>query len=203
MMDNAARRSEQLPYHYDDPSIMGGQLEYQEKLWEFNQTHPTDQAGKQRLLKEMFAEIGEGCHVETPAHANWGFHHVHMGRGVYCNANFTCVDDGDITIGDWCMFGPNVVIATAGHPVLPILREHHYVYAIPVVIGRNVWVGANVTILPGVTIGDNTVIGAGSVVTHDIPVDSVAYGAPCQVVRPIGEQDREYYFKRRKLDVWE
>ncbi|KAA8822081.1 sugar O-acetyltransferase [Bifidobacterium vespertilionis] len=202
-MDNAARRAQGLPYHYDDPSIMGGQLEYQEKLWEFNQTHPTDVEGKARLLREMFAEIGEGCHVETPAHANWGFRHVRMGRGVYCNSNFTCVDDGEITIGSYCMFGPNVVIATAGHPVLPVLREHHYVYAIPVTIGRNVWVGANVTILPGVTIGDNCVIGAGSVVSHSIPADSVAYGAPCEVARPIGDKDREFYFKNRRLDVWE
>ena len=116
-LTNAERRTEQLPYHYDDPNIMDGQLECQEKLYEFNRTHPTDAEGKQRLLKAMFAEIGEGCHVETPAHANWGFAHVHMGKGIYCNVNFTCVDDADITIGDYCMFGPNVVIATAGHPV--------------------------------------------------------------------------------------
>ncbi|MBS6947397.1 MAG: sugar O-acetyltransferase [Bifidobacterium scardovii] len=202
-LTNAERRTEQLPYHYDDPNIMDGQLECQEKLYEFNRTHPTDAEGKQRLLKAMFAEIGEGCHVETPAHANWGFAHVHMGKGIYCNVNFTCVDDADITIGDYCMFGPNVVIATAGHPVLPVLREHHYVYCIPVTIGRNVWVGANVSILPGVTIGDNCVIGAGSVVTHSIPANSVAYGAPCEAVREIGDKDREYFYKDRKLDVWE
>lgn len=73
--------------------------------------------------------------------------------------------------------------------MLPVLREHHYVYCIPVTIGRNVWVGANVSILPGVTIGDNCVIGAGSVATS-IPASSVAYGAPCEVVREIGDKDR-------------
>lgn len=99
------------------------------------------------------------------------------------------------------MFGPNVVIATSGHPVLPILREHHYVYNIPVSIGKNVWIGANVSILPGVTIGDNTVIGAGSVVTNDIPANVVAFGAPCKVKREISDHDRQFYFKQRRLDV--
>ena len=74
--------------------------------------------------------------------------------------------------------------------MLPVLREHHYTYCIPVISGRNVWVGANVSILPGVTIGDNCVIGAGSVVTHSIPANSVTYGAPCEVVREIGDKDR-------------
>ena len=77
--------------------------------------------------------------------------------------------------------------------MLPVLREHHYTYCIPVISGRNVWVGANVSILPGVTIGDNCVIGAGSVVTHSIPANSVTYG----------DKDREYFYKNRKLDVWE
>jgi galactoside O-acetyltransferase len=104
---------------------------------------------------------------------------------------------------NWCMFGPNVVIATAGHPILPILREHHYTYAIPVHIGRNVWVGSNVSILPGVTIGDNTVIGAGAVVNKDIPANVVAAGVPCKVLRPIDKRDTEFYFRDRKLDVHE
>ena len=73
--------------------------------------------------------------------------------------------------------------------MLPVLREHHYTYCIPVTLGRNVWVGANVSILPGVTIGDNCVIGAGSVATHSIPANSVAYGAPCEVAREIGDKD--------------
>ncbi|MFT8358895.1 sugar O-acetyltransferase [Bifidobacterium aquikefiri] len=202
-MDNVARRAQELPYHYDDPAIMGDQLAFQEELYRFNQLHPTDVHGKDKQLRRMFASIGDECHVEVPAHSNWGFHHVRMGRGVYCNVNFTCVDDADITIGDWCLFGPNVVIATAGHPILPILREHHYTYAIPVSIGSNVWVGANVSILPGVTIGDNVVIGAGSVVDRDIPSDVVAVGVPCKVLRPIGQKDRDYYLRERRLDVHE
>jgi galactoside O-acetyltransferase len=77
------------------------------------------------------------------------------------------------------------------------------VYNLPVHIGRNVWIGSGVQILPGVTIGDNSVIGAGSVVTNNIPANVVAFGAPCRVVREIGEKDKKYFFKNRELDVWE
>ena len=99
------------------------------------------------------------------------------------------------------MFAPNVVLATAGHPILPELREKAYQFNMPIHIGRNCWLGAGVIVMPGVTIGDNTVIGAGSVVTKDIPSDVVAVGNPCRVLRPIGERDKEYYFKDRKINL--
>ena len=98
------------------------------------------------------------------------------------------------------MFGPNVTVASAGHPVLPELREKAYQFNMPVHIGKNCWIGAGAVIVPGVTIGDNTVIGAGSVVTKDIPADVVAVGNPCRVLREIGEKDREYYYKQRRID---
>ncbi|BBO00415.1 sugar O-acetyltransferase [Sporolactobacillus terrae] len=202
-MNNKERKEKGLPYHYDDPEIMGKQMEYLELLHDYNATRPLENEKKRKLLKQMFAEIGENCHIETPLHANWGCHHVHFGSGIYCNFNLTFVDDTDIYVGDHCMFGPNVVIATSGHPILPVLREHHYVYNLPVKIGTNVWIGAGVQILPGVTIGDHSVIGAGSVVTRDIPANVVAYGSPCRVIRKIGEKDKTFYFKDRKLDVWE
>jgi galactoside O-acetyltransferase len=202
-MTNKERKAKGLPYHYDDPEIMGAQLGYMENLYDYNATRPLEQEKRQQLLKEMFAEIGDNCHIEPPLHANWGCHHVHFGSGIYCNFNLTLVDDTDIYIGDDCMIAPNVVIATSGHPILPILREHNYVYNLPVHIGKNVWIGSGVQILPGVTIGDNSVIGAGSVVTNNIPANVVALGAPCRVIREIGEKDKKYYFKNRELDVWE
>ena len=111
------------------------------------------------------------------------------------------MDDVDIYIGDYVMLAPHVVIATAGHPILPLLREKALQFNKPVYIGRNVWIGANAVVLPGVTIGDNTVIGAGSVVTKDIPADVAAGGNPCRVLRPIGERDRIYFFRDEKFDV--
>jgi galactoside O-acetyltransferase len=202
-MTHKERKEKGLPYRYDDPAVMGPQLVYMEKLFDFNNTRPLEQEKRQAIMKEMFAEIGEGCHIEPPLNANWGCHHIHFGKGIYCNFNVTFVDDEHIYVGDYSMIAPNVVIATSGHPILPILRENHYVYNLPIHIGRNVWIGSGVQVLPGVTIGDNSVIGGGSIVTNDIPVNVVAFGVPCRVIREIGEKDRKYFFKNRELDVWE
>lgn len=111
------------------------------------------------------------------------------------------MDDTDIYVGDSVMFGPNVTITTAGHPVDPELRRKVAQFNVPVYIEDNVWIGAGAVILPGVRIGKNSVIGAGSVVTRDIPPDVVAVGVPCRVMRPIGERDREYYFRDWKVDI--
>ena len=182
-----------------DDSIMEEQLACLNKLYDFNQTRPIELDKRAKLLKELFADIGEGCYIEPPLHANWGGKHCHLGKNVYFNFNVTLVDDTHIYVGDYTKFGPNVVIATAGHPILPSLREQAYQYNMPVKIGKCVWLGAGVIVLPGVEIGDNCVIGAGSVVTKNIPANSVAVGNPCKVIREIGEHDRQYYFKQKKI----
>ena len=184
-----------------DVEIMKEQIACLEKLYDFNATRPSELEKRASMLREMFAEIGEGCYIEPPLRSNFGGKHVHFGKNVYANFNLTLVDDTHIYVGDCTMFGPNVTIATAGHPVLPELREQGYQYNMPVHIGRNCWLGAGVIVLPGVTIGDNTVIGAGSIVTKDIPANVVAVGNPCRVLRPIGEKDREYYFKDRRIEM--
>jgi galactoside O-acetyltransferase len=186
-------------YVCSDEEIMREQTACLDMLYDFNMTRPTDQDKRQELMKKMFMELGEDCYIEPPLHANWGGKHVKFGRNVYANFNLTLVDDSYIEIGDYTMIAPNVVIATAGHPILPELREKIYQYNMPVKIGRNVWIGAGAVILPGVTIGDGSVIGAGSVVTKDIPAGVVAVGNPCRVLRPIGEHDREFYFKDRRI----
>lgn len=188
-------------YLPDGEEIMTEQLGYLNKQYDFNMTRPTELDKREAMLKEMFAEIGENCYIEPPLHSNWGGHHTHFGRNVYANFNLTLVDDTHIYVGDYTMIGPNVVLATAGHPILPELREKAYQFNMPVRIGRNCWLGAGVIVLPGVTIGDNTVIGAGSVVTKDIPANVVAVGNPCRVLREISEHDREYYFKDKKIDI--
>ncbi len=188
-------------YLPEDENIMAEQLLCLEKLYDFNMTRPSEQDKRAAMLKEMFAEIGEECYIEPPLHSNWAGKHVHFGSYVYANFNLTLVDDTDIFVGDKVMFGPNVTVATAGHPIEPNLRNLQMQFNIPVRIGNNVWIGANSVILPGVTIGDNTVIGAGSVVTRDIPENVVAVGNPCRVLRTIGDRDREFYFKDRRVDV--
>ena len=188
-------------YDPNESDIMSEQALCLEKLYDYNSTRPSEIEKRARLLKEMFAEIGDDCYIEPPFRANWGGKHIHFGNCVYANFNLTCVDDTHIYVGDCTMFAPNVILATAGHPILPELREKAYQFNMPIHIGRNCWLGAGAIVMPGVTIGDNTVIGAGSVVTKDIPANVVAVGNPCRVLRPIGERDKEYYFKDRKISL--
>lgn len=183
-----------------DDDIMAEQLQRLDRLYDFNQTRPTETGKREAMLREMFAEIGSGCYIEPPLHANFGGGHVHFGNNIYANFNLTLVDDTHIYIGDNTMVGPNVTIATAGHPILPELREKGYQYNMPVRIGKNCWIGAGAVIVPGITVGDNVVIGAGSVVTKDLPSDVVAVGNPCRVLRPVGDRDREFYFKNRRIN---
>jgi len=172
-----------------DPEIQKEQFPFQDKLWEFNQLKPSDLEKKEAYMKEVFAECGEDCYIELPFHANWGGHHVHFGSGIYVNSNMTMVDDAHIYVGDKVMFGPNVSIITASHPIEPELRARGLQYNRDVHIGDNVWIGTGVIILPGVHIGKNSVIGAGSVVTKDIPDNVIAFGNPCRVIRRIEPQD--------------
>ena len=187
-------------YYSDDRSLLVQQEKCLDRLYDFNATRPTEGRKREELLKEMFAQIGEGCYIEPPLRSNWGGKHVHFGSRVYANFNLTLVDDTHIYVGDYTMIGPNVVLATAGHPILPELREKAAQYNLPIHVGKNVWIGAGVIVLPGVTIGDNSVIGAGSIVTKDIPANVVAFGNPCHVVREINERDKEYYYQERKIN---
>ena len=187
-------------YNPTDKEIFEEQLRCLEKLEEYNLTRLSDSEKRTALLKEMFAEIGENCCILSPFHANFGGKHVHFGKNIFANFNLTLVDDTHIYVGDCTMFAPNVIIATASHPILPELREQGLQYNLPVTIGKNCWLGAGVIVLPGVTIGDNTVVGAGSIVTKDLPANVVAVGNPARVLRPIGEKDKIYYYKNRKID---
>lgn len=185
-----------------DKELFEEQTKRLELLYEFNATRPSESEKRQKLLKEMFAEIGENCYIEPPFHSSWAGKHVHFGKNVYANFNLTLVDDTHIYVGDYTMFAPNVLLATAAHPILPTLRQKGYQYNLPIRIGKNCWLGAGVIVLPGVTIGDNTVVGAGSVVTKDLSPNVVAVGNPARILREIGERDKEYYYKDRKIE-WE
>lgn len=187
-------------YDPNDDSVMEEQMVCLDRLYDFNQTRPSEMDKRNAIMKEMMGDVGKDCYIEPPFHANWGGKHVHFGDGVYANFGLTCVDDTHIYVGSHTLFGPNVILATAGHPMMPELRKHGIQYNMPIHIGENCWLGAGVIVVPGVTIGDNVVIGASSVVTKDIPSNSVAMGTPCRVVRQINDHDKEYYFKDKKID---
>ncbi|MEZ8228213.1 sugar O-acetyltransferase [Vibrio splendidus] len=197
-MDIKAKMHSQDVYYCDDVDLVAEQTQCLEVLYDFNHTRPSEGDKRQQIMKQLFAEVGEGCYIEPPLHANWG-RHTHLGDNVYVNFNLTLVDDTDVFIGDNVMIAPNVTIATGTHPISPELRLKAAQFNVPVRIGNNVWLGAHTVVLPGVTIGENSVIGAGSIVTKDIPANVVAVGNPCRVVREINERDREYYHKDRRI----
>lgn len=201
-MTQYERMAAGIIYDPGDPEIMTMQVPFQDALWEFNQLKPSDYEKKTEYMKKVFAECGDNCYIELPFRANWGGHNVHFGSGIYVNSNLTVVDDGHIYVGDKVMFGPNVTIATANHPMNAELRARSYQYNKDVYIGESVWIGAGVVIVPGVHISRNTVIGAGSIVTKDIPDNVVAVGNPCRVLRAVSEHDSEYFYKNEKID-WE
>lgn len=188
-------------YYCNDEDLMREQMKVLELLYDFNKTRPSEQDKREKILKKMFAEIGDDCYIEPPFHANWGGKNVHFGNGVYANFNLTMVDDCDIFVGNNVMFGPNVTVSAGTHPIHPELRSKQAQYNIPIHIGNNVWIGANSVILPGVDIGDNSVIGAGSIVTKDIPSNVIAVGNPCRVLREINENDMKYYYRDMKIDI--
>jgi acetyltransferase-like isoleucine patch superfamily enzyme len=111
---------------------------------------------------------------------------IRVGRNVFVNQNCTFYDLGGIDIGDEVMIGPNVSLITSGHPIEPSRRRDGVVTR-PIVIGRNVWIAAGATIIGGVTVGENSVVAAGSVVTRDVPPDTLVAGNPARVVRSIAE----------------
>lgn len=182
------RRMHAQEVYVFDEALAIEQAECLERLYDFNQTRPSEYEKRINLLQQIFAEMGERCYIEPPLRANWG-KHTHVGKYFYANFNLTLVDDTHIYIGDYVMIGPNVTIATASHPIDPKPRLQAAQSNHSVTIGNNVWIGAHCVILPGVRIGNNTVIGAGSIVTKDIPENVVAVGNPCRVMRPITEAD--------------
>ncbi len=184
-----------------DEELIAIQMRAKELLYDFNQTRPSEEDRRQQLLREMFAEFGENSYIEQPLMANWGGRFVHFGNNVYANSGLTMVDDTHIYVGDHVMFGPNVTLSAATHPISPRLREAQTQYNLPIRIGNNVWLGGGVFVMPGVTIGENTVIGANSVVTKDIPANVVAAGNPCRILREITDRDDLYYNKDQEIDI--
>jgi galactoside O-acetyltransferase len=170
-------------YYPSDEEFLKEQLSYVDKVNDFNLTRTNELDKRQKLLKEMFLSVGENCYIEPPLHANFGCKHVKLGNSVYANFNLTLVDDTYITIGDNTMIGPNVTLATAGHPILPSLREKGYQFNVPINIGKNVWIGEGACILAGTKIGDGCIIGAHAVVKGEIPDYSIAVGSPARVVK--------------------
>lgn len=189
-----------LPYLPGRDGLKELHRQCQEKLYEYNFLPPDRWHERPKLIAGLVGSCGVRPVIEPPFHCDYGFN-IHLGQNFYANFNLTILDCGLVRIGDNVLCAPNVAIYTAGHPLHPQSRNSGYEYGRAISIGSNVWLGGNVVVNPGVSIGDNVVIGSGSVVTKDIPDNTLAAGNPCRVIRMIGDRDREYFFKNLPFDV--
>jgi len=184
-------------FYTNDAELTQKKLKAHRLSHQFNALFEEDTDQRKAILQELLLSIGEGSGFLGPIYFHYGCH-TRIGDNCYMNMNFTVQDDGYVTIGNDCRFGPNCTIVTPLHPLVADERRtrteedgvrRFYCQAKPVTIGNDCWFGAGVTVCPGVTIGNNCVIGAGSVVTRDIPDNSLAYGVPCKVARTITDAD--------------
>lgn len=151
-----------------------------------NETREDDTTERSRIFKELIPNAGPDLWLQPPFYCDYGYN-MHVGERVFFNFNCVVLDVAPVTIGSRTMFGPNVQIYTATHPLNYKERSSGREYAKPIAIGEDVWIGGSAVICPGVTIGDRTVIGAGSVVTKDIPADVFAAGNPCKIIKQIDQ----------------
>ncbi len=178
-----------LVYDATNPELIAELEATREALYEFNMLRPSDIRGMRVILKGLLGHTGDDNFlINQPFRCDYG-EQISIGKRFFANFNFTVLDEAPVTIGDDCFIGPNVSIYTACHSTDPVERNTRREWAKPVTIGNNVWIGGSVTILPGITIGDNVTIGAGSVVTRDIPSNTVAVGNPCKVVKMISNKN--------------
>ncbi|MDO4459578.1 MAG: sugar O-acetyltransferase [Clostridia bacterium] len=188
-------------YNPGDPELVAIKLKAHNLNIDFNKLHEDRKEERDAILKELIGSMGEFTKIQGPITFHYGSHTT-IGHHTFINFNFTCQDDGKVTIGNHNDFGPNVTIVTPCHPMVaserlallsPEGEKKRYCWAKPVTIGDNNWFGANVVVCPGVTIGNNCVIGAGAVVTRDVPDNSFVGGVPAKVIREIGEADSMKY----------
>lgn len=202
-MDMRKRRDAQMVYISDD-AVMEEQKVCRRLTQELNTIDRSDFEGIERIVHELLGKSGSGVSINPPFYCDYGSH-IEVGNNFWANYNCTILDVAKVTIGNNCLFAPNVAIYTAGHPIHPDTRNSLFEYGKEVTIGDNVWLGGNVVVCPGVHIGSNVVVGAGSVVTKDIPDWSIAAGNPCKVIRKITEDDRRKFFHDEEIDdeAWE
>lgn len=187
------------PYKAFEEVLSSERYYAKELVYDFNTLHPREKEKRNNIIKELFGKTGKNFYIEPPFRCDYGYN-IEIGENFYSNYNCVILDCAKVKIGKNVLLAPNVGIYTAGHPVHYEFRNAEYEYAFPITIGDNVWIGGNVVINPGVTIGDNCVIGSGSVITKDIPANSIAVGNPCKVIREITDEDKKYYFKKLEFE---
>lgn len=154
---------------------------------QFNQTFTPNGQGKMQLMATLFGDLGDHAEIGKGFITEFGFN-LHVGDHFYVGQNLKVIDCNMIKIGDYVTVGDNCGIYTSNHAFDPQKRANHWCSDHPITIGSHVSIENDVTILPNITIGDNTVVRSGSVVTHDLPANVVAAGAPCVVIKNLSDK---------------
>jgi len=190
-------------YDTSDKELAAMRLKAHKLSARYNNVFEDEEDIRNKILSELIPNIGKGTYIQGPIQFDYGAFTT-FGENCYANFNFTVLDICPVTIGDNVFFGPNCMLATPVHPFRYQERNIKYKedgtayddeYAKPITIGSNCWLASNVVVIGGVTIGEGCVIGAGSVVTRDIPANSLAAGNPCRVIREITKKDSIKYKK--------
>ena len=171
-------------YDASDPQLVGERLRASELCYRLNSQSPEKIEKEYNYLIEQLLGEKSNLHITPPFQCDYGTN-ISVGQNVYFNFNCVVLDVVRITIGDNVLFGPNVQLLTASHPINPLERRSGLEFGREIEIGDDVWVGGGVIICPGVKVGEGAVIGAGGVVTKDVPPNTVVAGNPCKVVKDL------------------
>ncbi|GAA4754581.1 sugar O-acetyltransferase [Flavisolibacter ginsenosidimutans] len=167
-----------------DAVLVADRLQTRLLLKALNDSGEDETEKRKNILAKLIPHAAEDLWLQPPFYCDYGYN-IYIGYNVFFNFNCVVLDVSTVTIGSRTMFGPNVQLYTATHPMNHVERASGLEYAKPIVIGDDVWVGGSVVVCPGVTIGHRSVIGAGSVVTKNIRADVFAAGNPCRVIREL------------------
>ncbi len=173
-----------LVYCFFDADVVARKERALQLCREFNAIEPIDFAKQEETVKNLFSSTAGHVYILPSFNCDYG-KNIHVGKDFLANYNVTILDIAPVTFGDYCMVGPNTLITTVGHPMTPMGRRKKLANSKPVTIGNDVWIGGNCTILPGVSIGNNVIIAAGSVVTKDVPDNTVVAGVPAKAVKSL------------------
>lgn len=167
-----------------DAEIQNDKIKARKLTKEYNNTEPTESEKRIKILKELFGTCSDKVSIEPNFTCDFGYN-IHIEGMLIANFDVLMLDTCEIRIGENCFIGPRTCIYTACHDIKAEVRNAPYLFGKPVKIGKNVWLGGNCVVLPGVTIGDNVIAAAGSVITKDVPPNTMVGGNPAKFIKNI------------------